>query len=85
MKYSFYIESDYKDGEESDYVCDASPEWVELHVRDFCKHLYHERDGWEWMKDTSERVVIVGEDESVRYFSFELEYEPTFFTLEVKQ
>ena len=85
MKYSFYIESDYKDREESDYVYDESPEWVELHVRDFCKHLYYERDGWEWMKDTSERIVVVGEDGSVRCFSFELEYEPTFFTLEVKQ
>lgn len=79
MKHFFYTESEYNDEWECDFIRDENPDWIDLHVSDFYKYLYHERDGWEWMKDSSERIVVVGEDGSVRYFNFELQFEPTFF------
>lgn len=79
MKYHFYLESEYEGECDSDYVVDAEPEWVDLHVSDFCKYLYSESDGWEWMKDTRERIVVVDTHGEARYFNFELEFEPTFF------
>ena len=85
MKYFFYIEDEYASEFDCDFIRDTNEFWIDAEVRNFCKHLYYERDGWEWMKDSSERIVVIDENANARYFAFELEFEPAFFVTEVSK
>ena len=85
MKYQLFLEQEYKDfdGElEPTYVIDSSEFMIDWDIREFCKYLYSERDGYEWMKDSFERILAIDESGNKRYFVFELDYEPTFFVME---
>ncbi len=85
MKYKLFLEQEYKDfnGElEPTHVIDSSDLMIDWDITNFCKYLYSERDGWEWMKDSDERILAIDESGNKRYFVFELDYEPTFFVME---
>ena len=84
MKHFFYTESEYKDGWECDFIRDEDPKWIDLYVSEFCKYLYDFRDGWEWMKDSPEKIIVVNELGEIRYFNFALDLEPSFYVSEVK-
>jgi hypothetical protein len=86
MKYLFYTGDEYQDGWECDFVKEVShPLYIDVYVREFCDYLYSERDGWEWMKNSTETIVVVDEEGTVRRYSFELEYEPSFYVTELKE
>jgi len=87
MKYKIYLEQEYKDfnGDlEPDREIECNPEWLDYELGDYCKYLYDQRDGWEWMKDSSERILAIDESGNKLYFVFELDYEPSFLVMESK-
>jgi hypothetical protein len=61
------------------------PAGAQEKLGEFCDYLYSERDGWEWMKNSTETIVVVDEEGTVRRYSFELEYEPSFYVTELKE
>lgn len=86
MKYKLYLEEEYKDfnGDlEEDMTVECSNFiTLDYDIKEYCKYLYNNRDGWEWMKNSDERIVAVDENGEVYYFHFEVEYEPTFYVSE---
>jgi hypothetical protein len=85
MKYKLFLESEYNDWEgdlEPSKVVDSSDLMIDYEVGQFCKYLYSERDGWEWMKNSDDRIIAIDESGDKRYFVFELDYEPIFFVME---
>lgn len=88
MKYKLYLEEEYKDfnGDlEEDMTVECSDFiMLEHELKQYCEHLYDNRDGWEWMKNSNERIVAVNENGEVFYFQFMLQYEPYFYVSESK-
>jgi hypothetical protein len=87
MKYKIYLEDEYRDfaGElEPDSEIECDPDWLDLELKDYCDYLYSNRDGWEWMKDSDERILAIDESGKMLYYSFEVEYEPVFYISESK-
>jgi hypothetical protein len=87
MKYKIYLEQEYKDfkGElEPDREIECSPGWLDSLLMDYCKYLYDMRDGWEWMKDSTERILAIDESGEMLYYSFEVEFKPTFLVYKNK-
>ena len=82
MKYKIYLEQEYKDfdGElEPDREIECEPDWLDYELKEYCDYLYSERDGWEWMKDSDERILAIDESGEKSYYSFEVDYEPVFY------
>ena len=88
MKYKIYLEDEY-----NDFNGDLEPDWelecsntilLDFDLKEYCKYLYDERGGWEWMKDSSERILAIDESGEKLYFTFELDFEPTFYVSECK-
>ena len=95
MKYKIYLEEEYRDfiksrtrefaGDlEPDREIECEPDWLDYELKDYCKYLYNERDGWEWMKDSTERILAIDELGEVSYYSFELDFEPVFYVYKNK-
>lgn len=85
MRYKIYLENEYKDfnGDMApDREIECDPIWLDYELQDYCKYLYNERDGWEWMRDSKERIVAVDESGELSYYVFELDFEPTFYVSE---
>lgn len=88
MRYKIYLENEYKDfnGDlDPDHEIECDPIWLDYELQDYCKYLYNERDGWEWMRDSKERIVAVDESGELSYYVFELDFEPTFYVSESKE
>lgn len=82
MKYRIYLEDEYRDfaGElEPDREIECDPDWLDYELKDYCDYLYNERDGWEWMKNSDERILAIDESGNKLYYSFEVDYEPVFY------
>jgi hypothetical protein len=87
VKYKIYLEQEYKDfnGElEPDREIECELDWLNYELKDYCDYLYNMRDGWEWMKDSDERIIAVDESGKLSYYSFEVDYEPVFYVSEYK-
>jgi hypothetical protein len=87
MKYKIYLEDEYQDfaGDlEPDREIECSPDWLDYELKDYCDYLYSNRDGWEWMKGSSERILAIDESGEKLYYSFEVEFEPTFYVYKNK-
>lgn len=87
MKYKIYLEQEYKDfnGDlEPDREIECEPDWLDYELKDYCEYLYNNRDGWEWMKDSDERIIAVDESGEMSYYVFELDYEPVFYVSEYR-
>ena len=87
MKYKIYLEEEYRDftGElEPDRVIECEPDWLDYELKDYCDYVYSNRDGWEWMKDSNERILAIDESGNKMYYSFELNFEPVFYISESK-
>ena len=85
MKYKLFLESEYNDwgGDiEPSQVVDTSDFMIDYEVGQFCKYLYDHCDGWEWMKNSDDRIIAIDESRNKRYFTFELDYKPVFFVME---
>lgn len=88
MKYKIYLEQEYKDfdGElEPDREIECEPDWLDYELKDYCDYLYSNCDGWEWMKDSFERILAIDESGNKSYYSFEVDYEPVFYISESKE
>lgn len=83
MKYKIYLEQEYKDFD-GDREIECEPDWLDYKLKDYCNYLYSNRDGWEWMKDSDERIIAVDESGKLSYYSFEVDYEPVFYVSESK-
>ena len=87
MRYKIYLEQEYNDfnGDlEPSWEVECDPIMLDYELQDYCKYLYNERDGWEWMKDSDERIIAVDESGEMQYFVFELDYEPVFYVSKSK-
>lgn len=87
MKYRIYLESEYRDfaGDlEPDREIECDPEWLDYELKDYCDYLHSNRDGWEWMKDSDERILAIDESGNKSYYNFEVEYEPAFYVYKHK-
>lgn len=87
MKYKIYLEQEYNDfnGDlEPDQEIECDPIMLDHGLKDYCDYLYSNRDGWEWMKDSDERILAIDESGNKKYFAFELDYEPVFYVSESK-
>ena len=87
MKYKIYLEEEYTDfaGQlEPDRVIECDPEWLEFKLKNYCDDLYSNRDGWEWMKDSDERILAIDESGKMSYYSFEVDYEPVLYVHKTK-
>lgn len=86
MKYKIYLEEEYNDfnGDlEPDHEIECSNFiFLDYELQEYCKYLYSNRDGWEWMKDSDERIIAIDESGKKSYFNFELDYEPVFYVSE---
>jgi len=53
-------------------------------VKDFLKDTYDNCDGWEWMRNDNGSTIVrtVAEDGTIVDYSWELEFEPSFYILE---
>ena len=88
MKYKVYLEQEYKD-----YNADLEPDWevecdpimLDYELQDYCKYLYDNCDGWEWMRDSDERIIAVDESGEMSYYVFEVDYEPVFYVSKHKE
>jgi len=49
-------------------------------AQQFAKHLFEDRDGWEWMPGKETFVVVEGCD---KVFLIEVEYDPSFIVTEL--
>ena len=89
MKYKIYLEDEYKsfDGDlEPDWEIECSNSMLlDFDLKGYCEYLYNNRDGWEWMKDSDERIIAIDESGEMLYFYFELDYEPVFYVSEAKE
>lgn len=87
MKYKIYLEDEYRDfaGElEPDREIECEPDWLDYELKQYCDYLYNERDGWEWMKGSTERILAIDESGEKSYYSFEVDFEPTFWVYKNK-
>lgn len=87
MKYKIYLEDDYNgsDGDlEPDREIECDPILLDYELKDYCDYIYSERDGWEWMKDSDERILAIDESGNKSYYEFVLEYEPVFYVYKNK-
>ena len=86
MKYKIYLEEEYNsfDGDlEPDWEIECSNSmFLDFDLKGYCEYLYNNRDGWEWMKGSNERIIAIDESGEILYFNFELEYEPVFYVSE---
>ena len=88
MKYKIYLEEEYNDfnGDlEPDREIECDPFMLDYELKEYCDYLYSERDGWEWMKDSDERIIAIDESGKMQYFVFGLDYEPVFYVSESKE
>lgn len=83
MKYRIYLEQEYKDFDgnlDPDRVIECeNSHWLDYELTQYCKYLYDNRDGWEWMRDSDERILVIDESGNKLYYSFEVDYEPVFY------
>jgi hypothetical protein len=82
MKYKIYLEQEYRDfaGDlEPDREIECEPNWLDYELTQYCKYLYDMRDGWEWMRNSDERILAIDESGEVSYYSFEVDFEPVFY------
>jgi len=87
MKYKIYLEDEYDsfDGDlDPDWEIECDPIMLDYELKEYCDYLYSNRDGWEWMRDSDERILAVDETGEVSYYGFEVEYEPVFYVHESK-
>lgn len=87
MKYRVYLENEYDESyhdNESGWQIECQPNWLDYELKEFCDHVYSNCDGWEWMKNSDERIIAIDETGKKLYFSFELDYEPVFYVSESK-
>lgn len=88
MKYKIYLEQEYKDFDgnlEPDWELECSNSMLlDFDLKEYCKYLYRNRDGWEWMRDSDERILAIDESGNKSYYSFEVDYEPVFYISESK-
>jgi hypothetical protein len=88
MKYKVYLEQEYKDfnsGLEPDWEIECDPIMLDYELREFCEYLYDNCDGWEWMKNSDERIIAIDESGEMSYYVFELDYEPVFYVSESRE
>lgn len=89
MKYKLYLEQEYKDFDgnlEPDKEVEADELYgLDYQISVYCRYLYHDRDGWEWMKNSDELILAIDEQGNMKKFGFELDFEPTFYVSERKQ
>jgi len=87
MKYRIYLEDEYRDfaGDlEPDWEIECSPDLLDCELKDYCDYVYSNRDGWEWMRDSDDRILAVDESGNKLYYGFELDFEPVFYVHERK-
>jgi hypothetical protein len=84
MKYKVCLESEYADDFEPDWEIVCEPDWLGYELKEYCDHLYSNCDGWEWMKNSSDRIIAIDESGKVSYYSFEVDYEPVFYVSEAR-
>lgn len=58
--------------------------WMDAAVEEFCQHCYSERDGWEWMKDSEQKIIVVDEENVSHTYYFDLDFKPTFYVSEIE-
>ena len=81
MKYKIYLEDEYNaDNDEEPYrVIECDQIMLDYELQDFCTYLYTHCDGWEWMKDSTDRILAIDLSGNKFYYSFELDYDPVFY------
>ena len=87
MKYKIYLENEYNEfnGDlEPDWKIECNPVMLDYELQEYCDHLYSNSDGWEWMKDSDERIIAIDESGKVSYYHFNLDYEPVFYVSEAR-
>ena len=87
MKYKIYLEQEYNDfnGDlEPDSEIECDPIFLDYELKEYCEYLYDNRDGWEWMKNSDERIIAVDENGELSYYVFELDYQPVFYVSEYR-
>jgi hypothetical protein len=84
MKYRIYLEDEYEDDLEPDREIECEPDWLDIELKDYCEYLYNERDGWEWMKNSDERILAIDESGNKLYYHFEVDFKPVFYISESK-
>jgi hypothetical protein len=88
MKYKLYLEDEYKDfnGDlDEDMTVECSNFiMLDYELKEYCDYLYSNRDGWEWMKGSDERILAIDESGEKSYYSFEVDFEPTFWVYKNK-
>lgn len=79
MKYKLYI-PEWGETIDDAHDMECKHGWEDSVVREFCDHLYHNRDGWEWMGSDGghTKICVVDETGKTSYYVFEVEYEPQF-------
>ena len=88
MKYKIYLEAElYEEFDvniEPDREIECVPDLLDYELQEICKYIYYNCDGWEWMKDSNERILAIDETGKISYFVFEIDYEPVFYVSESK-
>ena len=87
MKYKIYLEQEYKgfDGDlDFSYLIECDPVMLDCELTKYCEYLYDNCGGWEWMKNSNERILAIDENGNKTYFAFEVDYEPVFYISESK-
>jgi hypothetical protein len=81
MKYRLFLDSRGETIEDASVFEDVCSAYA---IEQYCKYLYDNCDGWEWMpKDNCSTVIrCVDENDVVKDFRFEIEYEPEFYVYE---
>lgn len=57
------------------------PEYPELAAKEVCAMLWSRHDGWEWMEESQEVMImrIGGEKGTIHKFTFDVDFDPHFY------
>ena len=84
VEYQAWIVGD-EDEDDEHWTIMEYPGWESLVAKKFLQYAHSNMDGWEWMrKDDGKSTVRVKQDgvNKPKDFSFELDYEPSFYVYE---
>jgi hypothetical protein len=84
LSYKFILE-----GEEDfdDFTYQSSSYFRDIACKKYCQYLFHERDGWEWMKDIDYKPMFKVYDPYEKCFyacTVEIGNEPVFYVRDKK-
>lgn len=77
-----YLKSDQEEYVEYELsnICDW---YIEHIVSRYCKNLYENSDGWEWMPRSNETIIAEIDGIVVGEYAFYIEYDPVFYVNKV--